>query len=87
MAVRLHGGTVLSIDKRDYEGFLSQPMNWDQAVQKFQSLSEPHTTESLRSQIIETVEHLEDKPVRRLTELFQNVGTPLGQEALRHGGS
>ena len=87
LAVRLHGGTVLSIEKRNYEGFLTRPMNWDQAVQKFQSLSEPHTTESLRSQIIETLEQLEDKPVRRLTELFQNVGTPLGQEALRHGGS
>jgi 2-methylcitrate dehydratase len=86
LTVRLQDGRVLSIEKNDYEGFLSRPMSWDNAVQKFTRLSEPHVAGSLRSQIVETVEHLENHRVRRLAELLQHVVVP-AKEVLQYGGT
>jgi 2-methylcitrate dehydratase len=74
ITVRLDAGRVLSIEKNDYEGFLSRPMSWERAVEKFQRLSERHAGNSLREQIIGAVENLDKAKVRQLTDLLQKVG-------------
>jgi 2-methylcitrate dehydratase len=80
LAIKLRDGRVVSIDKADYQGFITRPMNWDQVVHKFLRLSESRTTETLRSQIIETVESLEDLSFRHLTELLLKVRPQIEQE-------
>ncbi len=67
------GGATLSIEKQDYEGFYSRPMSWEEATMKFEDLATPYTSEGLRRSIEETVEHLEAREARQLTELLANV--------------
>ena len=80
LTVRLRDGRNLSIHKSDYEGFLTRPMSWDKAVEKFHRLSESHATALVRDQIIEIVEEMENHPVRHLMELLQQVGLPPNAE-------
>jgi 2-methylcitrate dehydratase len=94
LTLGLRDGRNLSIHKSDYEGFLTRPMNWDGAVEKFQRLSEPYATTLLRSKIIELVEDMESHPIRHLTELLQLVASPANaprinaeKEVLQYGGS
>jgi 2-methylcitrate dehydratase len=82
LLVRLRDGRILKTEKQDYEGFLNRPMGWDHAVLKFEFLSEPYAKTSLRKQIIEAVENLDQIRVRRLTELIEKAGG----EAVQHGG-
>jgi 2-methylcitrate dehydratase len=51
--VRLKDGRNVSAEKSDYEGFTSNPVGWETAVRKFQALSEPHTTSSVRKQLVD----------------------------------
>jgi 2-methylcitrate dehydratase len=71
--VFLKGDAVLTIEKHDYEGFYTRPMSWEKAVLKFERLAVPYSDERLRRSIEETVEQLENKEVRQLTELLANV--------------
>ena len=71
--VFLKGGAVLTIEKHDYEGFYSRPMSWEKAAMKFERLAAPYTSERLRRSIEETVEQLENKLVRQLTELLASM--------------
>jgi len=71
--VFLKGDAVLTIEKHDYEGFYTRPMSWEKAVLKFERLAAPYSDERLRRSIEETVEQLENKEVRQLTELLANV--------------
>lgn len=86
LTVRLADGRVFSIEQNDYEGFLSRPMPWSTAVEKFTALSEPYTSPSLRAEIVETIEHLENKPARLLARLLRAAtAAPAGQEVLEYG--
>jgi 2-methylcitrate dehydratase len=76
LTVRLRGGRVLSAEKTDYQGFVTRPPDWDQASEKFRSLSAAHTTPILRARIADTVRNLEHTRVRRLMELLRQVETP-----------
>jgi len=71
--VFLKGDAVLTIEKHDYEGSYTRPMSWEKAVLKFERLAAPYSDERLRHSIEETVEQLENKEVRQLTELLANV--------------
>jgi 2-methylcitrate dehydratase len=72
--VFLKDGQVLSIEKRDYEGFYMRPLSWEKAEAKFASLATPYTDRELRQAIVEAVAHLETIEVQQLTEL---LGTSL----------
>jgi 2-methylcitrate dehydratase len=86
LAVRLVDGRTLRIVKRNYQGFLDRPMDWDEVVRKFQSLSEPSTTASLRERIVDAVGNIDKTPVSRLTELLGEVTMPdsTTEEELQH---
>jgi 2-methylcitrate dehydratase len=65
--ISLTDGRTLSIEKRDYQGFYTRPMSWEQAVAKFERLAAPYTDAAQRAAIIETVAHLEIKEIAELT--------------------
>jgi 2-methylcitrate dehydratase len=56
-----------------YEGGLTNPMSWERTVEKFQWLSEPFADDDLRSRLIETVQHLDERPVSDLMKLLSQV--------------
>ena len=86
LTVRLRDGRVFSIEKTDYQGFLTRPPDWNAAIGKFRFLSEAHTTRSLRDEIIDAIENLEHLRIRDLARLLQRTGaeTKTWEEAL-HG--
>ncbi len=74
--ITLKDGRTLNIEKRDYEGFYTRPMSWEQASAKFERLTTPFIDAKQRASIIETVAHLETKEITALTEL---LGAPFAQ--------
>jgi 2-methylcitrate dehydratase len=73
IAVRLAGGRVHEIEKRDYHGFTTRPMGWDEVAGKFRRLCAGIAGERLQEEIIEVVASLEAHPVSRLTEILARV--------------
>jgi 2-methylcitrate dehydratase len=73
LKIHLQGGRTLEIEKDDYHGFHTRPMNWETVRQKFETLSLPFTDRVLRAKIIDTVYSLEKHPVSDLTELLARV--------------
>ena len=73
LSLQLKNGRTISVEKRDYEGFTSNPVSWEMAVRKFQNLSEPHATNSVRKQIVAAVGNLERLEIRHLTDLLGQV--------------
>ena len=71
--VMLSSGNRFSIEKKDYKGFVTNPVSWDQVSAKFEHLAGPLTDASLRKQIIDVVYNLETIPVKTLTDLFGKI--------------
>lgn len=74
LTVNLKDGRELQISKRDYAGFFTRPMTWDQAVEKFSVLAAPYTTEQMQRDIVLAVEQLEDLYVDELMRLLKYGG-------------
>jgi 2-methylcitrate dehydratase len=73
LTLKLRDGRTFSIEKRDYEGFTTNPPSWESAVGKFEALAEPHTTSSLRGEIAEAVRNLDEVEISQLTDLLVQV--------------
>jgi 2-methylcitrate dehydratase len=73
LRVSLRSGRVLMKEKRDYEGFPTNPMRWETVVQKFERLSSPYADTTLRQEIVESVERLENLQVEDLMRLLARV--------------
>ncbi len=71
--VWLQDGRELSIEKRDYEGFITNPMRWETVVRKFEHLSGGHADPSLRGEIIDAVSRLEEIRTQELMGLLARV--------------
>ena len=76
LRVRLRDGSVLSAEKRDYEGFNTKPMTWATAREKFELLAAPHADPSLRAALIDAVQRLEEIEVAELTDLLAELPGP-----------
>ncbi len=76
LRVRLKDGRVLEKEKSDYEGFLTRPISWERALEKFGRLAEPYAGPGLREEISEAVRRLEDVEARELAKLLCRVGRP-----------
>jgi 2-methylcitrate dehydratase len=74
ISIILHNGKEFSREKKDYEGFITRPITWDQIVRKFKKLIDPHITDSLQKEIIATVKNLERIRIKDLTRLFSKIG-------------
>ena len=73
LTVALRDGRVLVGEAHDYPGFVTKPMTWETALQKFEMLARPVRTTALRRSIADTVKSLETIQVRDLTRLLANI--------------
>ncbi len=71
--ISLEDGRKLEVEKSDYEGFHTRPMPWAQVAAKFESLAAPFISSSNRRAIVDCVAHLEQRPVRELTNLLRET--------------
>lgn len=78
--IKLKDGRVLSQEKRDYEGFYTRPLTWEQAIAKFARLAAPYSDPVQRVALIEAVEHLETIEVAYLTALLGTTCSPQDKE-------
>jgi 2-methylcitrate dehydratase len=69
----LSDGRVVVKEKRDYEGFRTRSMSWENAVKKFDRLSAPYADGALRREVEEAVASLEAIRVAELTRLLARV--------------
>jgi 2-methylcitrate dehydratase len=74
--VRLHlaGGAILTIEKSDYEGFVTRPMGWERAREKFEQLVAGRVDPSLAGELAETVRGLDELETRDLTAVLARAG-------------
>jgi 2-methylcitrate dehydratase len=73
LRLRLAGGVTLAAEKSDYHGFVTRPMSWERARQKFERLAaavEP----ALTAELAETVWALDELETRDLTATLARVG-------------
>lgn len=85
--VELTDGTVLTATTASYKGFFTNPLDWTDALAKFNGLVTPFTGESLRDELAEVIHDLDTQPVRKLTELLARVPLRRRQPGRREGST
>jgi 2-methylcitrate dehydratase len=73
ITLTLRNGRKMVKEKADYEGFLTRPMSWETALQKFEKLAVSYTERSLCEEIINAVSNIETIQVSDLVKLLANV--------------
>ncbi len=75
--LRLHraDGATLVAEKSDYEGFVTRPMSWERARQKFERLG-ARLEPGLTAELADTVRSLDELETRDLTALLARAGAP-----------
>ncbi len=76
ITVQLKDGRKLEMEKRDYEGFFTRPMRWENAVRKFERLTAPYADERLQRDIAAAVADLEATRIADLAQLLRQVRVP-----------
>ena len=74
LRLRLAGGATLAAEKSDYEGFLTRPMSWERAREKFERLAAGRVEPDLAAELAETVAVLDELQTRDLTTLLARAG-------------
>lgn len=72
----LKDGRKLTKETEDYPGFHTRPMSWETALRKYERLSGPYTTASLRHSVADAVANLEQTDVPTLMQLLKKVRVP-----------
>jgi 2-methylcitrate dehydratase len=75
LRLQLADGRVLAAEKADYEGFLTRPMSWERARDKFEQLAAGTVEPELAAELVDTVAALDQLETRELTALLARVGT------------
>jgi 2-methylcitrate dehydratase len=75
VCVQLFGGATLAAEKSDYEGFLTRPMSWERARQKFERLAGPRVGAELLAELAGVVADLDERKARDLTALLERAST------------
>lgn len=73
ITIKMKNGQTYTIQKNDYEGFISKPMSWEHAREKFDHLTEPFTNTKQRNEIADAILHLDKGNVSTLTNLLGKV--------------
>lgn len=76
LTITLEDGEVLTEEIHDYPGFVTQPMSWEMAFDKFEGIASASATSASRHAIADAVKNLECIKVRDLTLLLSNLGVP-----------
>ena len=84
ISVVLRDGRTLVKESRDYPGFVSQPMSWEMACNKFNLVAAPYSTDAERKAVISTVADLENTQVRDLLQLLTSVRVPPKERSQKH---
>jgi 2-methylcitrate dehydratase len=71
--ITLSNGQVLTKEKRDYEGFLTRPMEWNTITKKFEQLSQARIPPQLQRDIEDAVANLENIQVSELMSLLGRI--------------
>jgi 2-methylcitrate dehydratase len=74
LRLRLVGGATLAAEKSDYEGFVTRPMSWERAKEKFERLAAGRVKPGLAAELAETVWALDGLETRDLTTLLARAG-------------
>jgi 2-methylcitrate dehydratase len=70
----LDDGTALTTEKSDYEGFLTRPMTWQRAREKFELLAAATVEPEHAAELADAVAALDELETRDLTALLAPVG-------------
>jgi 2-methylcitrate dehydratase len=70
----LDDGAVLAVEKRDYEGFLTRPMSWERAREKFDRLAAAALGPEQAAELADAVAALDELDTRDLTALLAHAG-------------
>ena len=73
LVVRLKNGSIFEIEKQDYAGFITRPMSWEQALEKFNRLTQPHLQLSQLNDIIQAISQIENLKVNDLTRTLVRI--------------
>ena len=74
VTIHLKDGSIHRTEKDDYEGFVSRPMNWDGALQKFNRLTgKMGLADEMKERTAELVNDLENRQVSGLTKLLASI--------------
>ena len=74
LRLRLVGGAMVAAEKSDYEGFVTRPMGWERAREKFERLAAGRVEPELTAELAEMVASLDEVDTRHLTMLLARVG-------------
>jgi 2-methylcitrate dehydratase len=72
--LRLAGGVTLAAEKSDYHGFLTRPMSWERAQQKFERLTTQAVEPEQAAELAEAVSALDELETRELTAMLARAG-------------
>ncbi|QKY70024.1 MmgE/PrpD family protein [Lentibacillus sp. CBA3610] len=65
-------GQIFEVEKRDYQGFKTQPASWDVLMEKYNGLTQGIDS-ALAGKIADTIKNLENVKVSELTELLGQI--------------
>ena len=74
LRLRLADGVTLAAEKSDYHGFVTRPMSWERARQKFERLVAGAVEPGLAAELAETVWALDEFETRDLTATLARAG-------------
>jgi 2-methylcitrate dehydratase len=80
LRLRLAGGVTLAAEKSDYHGFVTRPMSWKRARQKFERLAAHAVEPELAEELAETVWALDELDTRDLTAALARATTRASTE-------
>lgn len=73
LVIRLRDGSILEREKDDYEGFVTRPISWESAVNKFRRLSAPYVDARTQNRIIDNVRDIEHVSAKDLLALMGRI--------------
>lgn len=69
VTVTLNNGKSFTAEKKDYKGFTTKPLSWEEVIKKFRFLSCPKLASVKQDEVIDMVKHLEKGDVSALLRL------------------
>ena len=80
LRIVLDGGSVLATERRDYEGFLTRPMGWERAREKFERLAAPAVEPERAAELADAVAALDQLDTRELVGVLASVPSRFEEE-------
>jgi 2-methylcitrate dehydratase len=74
VCLELHDGRRLSADRRDYSGFATRPMPWDQVVAKFRALTADRVAARRQDRIVSCVADLDSGAIEPFAASLESLG-------------